>query len=349
MHLRSSLVVFVFLCVVIPQPAWTGTCRVDEEESDARWRLHLSQDCTDQERRSRAVPAAQILERIKRGKSVDLARVVVKDDLRFDDLVLRPLPDDLAAQASEYGERIRSVSGALSLTDSTIQGAVRHGPGATFLMIAGPVTLSGTRFEQAVDLSQCLFLQPVTLSGAVWFREAYFVKARFRGGLIAEKTAFGPHTRFHRARFHGPAAFRQARFTGLAEFLEVEFEQGADFSGTSFALGTGFSGSRFRGPVDFSGAQFAREAFFTFTVFEGDASFKGATFHSVADFDDAQFQGRDDFSRALFEGESRFVRVKRSQEGPGAIEWNSPQVQYAVTLLLLVFSAVLLAYLIRSR
>jgi hypothetical protein len=100
--------------------------------------------------------------------------------------------------------------------------------------------------------------------------------------------------------------------------------------------------------ADFSEALFDGDAFFTFTRFEGDAFFRRATFRATADFDDAQFNGREDFSKAFFEKGPQFTRAKRSGNTQ-SLGIENPQVQYAITLSLLLFSAVLIAYLVRSR
>ena len=348
-NIRFKSVLIGLVCWLIPAAIFAGQCRVERNDSGALFQLHLSAECTDGERQTHAAQAAGILAAIKQGKAVDLSGVVVLGDLQLDGLPLGPLTKELGSYASDVGESVRTVPASFSIANSLVKGAVRHGADKAVLVIIGPLTLTGTTFEQSVDLSNTVFVEPVTLSGAVFLKDSYFVRGRFLRDLIAEKTAFGPHTRFHRSRFQGSVTFKQSGFNGLAEFLEVEFDKDADFSGAYFRLGTGFSGSRFHGLADFSEALFDREAFFTFSQFDGDAYFRRATFRSTADFDDAEFRGRDDFSKVMFEGDSRFARVKRPPSGPVPLGLENPQIQYGITLSLLVFSALLIAYLIRSR
>jgi hypothetical protein len=351
----SRYLVFLFFVGIpgfSPLPTvWAGSCRVEGASAgtDAVFKTHLGPDCTEQERLAKAVQAGQILAAIKQGKAIDLSGVVIQGDLRFDDLPLGALPKELESEVSGRGSEVRVVPAAFSIVNSIVRGTIRHQSAQGLLVMNGPVTLSGTTFEQLVDLSRTAFVQPLILSGSIFLRESYFVQGRFLRDVFAEKTAFGPHTRFHRSRFFGPVTFQQSGFSGIAEFLEVEFDHDANFSRTYFKLGTGFSGSRFQKMSDFSEALFDREAFFTFTQFGGDAFFRRATFRSTADFDDAEFQSRDDFSKVLFEGDSKFARVKRPAQVPAALGVESPQVQYAITLSLLIFSALLVVYLIRSR
>jgi hypothetical protein len=324
-------------------------CQVEAPTSQGSFTVHLGAGCTEAEREARAIDGTSVIQALKDGKTVDLSGVVIRGDVRFSDLPAGKLPKNLASRVAGEAGDMRVVPAAFTIVRSIVRGAVRHTSERGRLIFYGPVNVSGTTFEQIVDLSRAVFVQPVTWSGAIFLRESYFVQGQFMADVFAERTAFGPHTRFHRSRFSGPVTFQQSGFSGMAEFLEVEFDRAADFSRTYFKLGTGFSGSHFRQMADFSEALFDREAFFTFTQFGGDAFFRRATFRSTADFDDARFEGRDDFEKVLFEGESKFSRVQRPSRPPVAIGIESPQVQYAITLSLLLFSALLMAYLIRAR
>ncbi len=308
---------------------------------------HLGADCTEQEREAQAVDATQLLQAFREGKGIDLSGVVIRGELTLDTLLVGPLPPELEGMKELQGREVRVIPGSMTIVNSVVRGAIRHQSTQGLLVVKGPVTFSGTRFEQLVDLSRAVFIQPVMLSGAVFSRESYFVQGRFLRDVFAEKTSFGSHTRFHRSVFQGPVTFQQSRFNGLVEFLEVGFEKDVDLSRTYFKLGTGFSGSRFQGLADFSEASFDREVFFTFTQFDGDAYFRRASFRSTADFSDASFKGRDDFSKAVFEKGAQFTRVVRSVTGQAPLGLENQTGQYAIILSLLVFGALLIVYLIR--
>lgn len=335
----------------LPLGASASSCQVETAAVglDAALTLHLGADCTEQEREARAVEAAQLLQAFREGKGIDLSGVVVRGDVSLDLLPVGPLTPGLEAITELQGREVRVIAGPVTIVNSVVRGAIRHQSAQGVLVVKGPVTFSETRFEQIVDFSRSLFMQPVILSGAIFLKESYFVQGRFLRDVFAEKTAFGPHTRFHRSVFQGPVTFQQSGFNGLAEFLEVVFQKDANLSRTYFKLGTGFSGSRFQGLADFSEATFDREAFFTFALFEGDAYFRRATFRSTADFSDAKFKGRDDFSKVFFEKGPEFTRATRSATGQVPLGIENPTIQYAITLSLLIFSVLLIAYLIRSR
>jgi hypothetical protein len=326
-------------------------CLVEENGGGAQhlFKIHLSASCTEADREARAVDASKILAALKLGEAIDLSGVVIRGDLVLDTLPVISNAPAVEGVTLQQEAEVRVVSGAVSIVDSIVRGAVRHHSMRGILLFAGPVTLAGTTFEQPVDFSRSVFAQPVTLSRAIFLRECYFVQGRFVREVTGEKTAFGPHTRFHRSQFHGPVTFQQSGFSGLAEFLEVVFDRDANFSRTYFKQGTGFSGGEFKGLADFSEALFDGDAFFTFTRFDGDAFFRRATFRATADFDDAQFNAREDFSKVFFEKGPQFTRAKRSAQGSQALGIENPGVQYAITLSLFLFSAILIAYLIRSR
>jgi uncharacterized protein YjbI with pentapeptide repeats len=335
----------------LPLGVAASDCQMDTSASGSAPALtrHLAAECTEQEREARAVDATELLEAFREGKGFDLSGVVVRGDLSLDTLPVGPLPPELEGMKELQRHEVRVIPGSLIIVNSVVHGAVRHGSTQGLLVAKGPVAFSGTKFEQLVDLSRAVFVQPVTMSGAVFLKESYFVQGRFLRDLSAEKTAFGPHTRFHRSVFQGPVTFQQSGFNGLAEFLEVVFEKDVDLSRTSFKLGTGFSGSRFQGLADFSDASFDREAYFTYTQFDGDADFRRATFRSTADFSNASFKGREDFSKVSFAKSPEFTGTARSATAQSLPEPENQMAPYAIGLSILTFIALLIVYLIRSR
>ncbi len=333
----------------LPREIGASNCQMDRPPSgpETAFTRHLSAGCTEQEREARAVDASQLLQAFREGKGIDLSGVVVHGDLFFDTLPVSQLPLELSGIQELQGHEVRVVPGSMVIVNSVVSGAIRHRSAQGSLVVKGPVTFSGTKFEQLVDLSRSVFLQPVTLSGAVFAKESYFVQGRFLRDMVAENTAFGPHTRFHKSVFQGPVTFQQSRFNGLAEFLEVGFEKDVNLSRTSFTLGTGFSGSRFQGLANFSDASFNGQAFFTFTLFDGDADFGRVTFRSMADFSNSQFKGQHDFTNASFEQGSQFTGANRSAPIPAPPGGNNEFVQYAVIFALVTVGAVLIVYRVR--
>jgi len=334
---------------LFPVSAAAG-CLIDDAGTGPQQllRVHLSASCTQAEREAHAVNASTLLAALKDGRTVDLDGVVVRGDVALETLPVVTTPPSLDGIVEPEDKDIRVVLGGLSLVNSVVQGKIVHRSANGTLVFSGPVSFAGTTFQQMLDLSRAVFTQHLILSGAVFLAEGYFVQGQFLSEMVGEKAAFGPHTRFHRARFHGPVTFEQSGFSGLAEFLEVRFDRDANLARTYFKRGTGFSGSQFAGLADFSEALFDGDAFFTFTRFDGDAYFRRATFRATADFDDAQFNGREDFSKVFFEKGPQFARAKRFGTAQ-SLGIENPQVQYAITLSLLLFSVVLIAYLIRSR
>jgi Pentapeptide repeats (9 copies) len=338
------------LCGPMISPA-AADCLVERDDGSSQsiFKTHLSTGCSEAERESRAIDASDVLAALKQGRAIDVSGVVIRGDLVLDTLPINANPPVIDGVITRQDKEVRVVAGGVSIVNTIVRGTITHQSAQGLLLFTGPVMFAGTTFEQLVDLSRSVFTEPVTLSGAVFLRESYFVQGRFLRELTCEKTAFGPHTRFHRSQFRGQVTFQQSGFSGLAEFLEVEFERDVNLSRTYFKLGTGFSGSRFHGMADFSEALFDREAFFPFVIFEGDAYFRRATFRSIADFSNTEFQGRDDFAKALFERGPEFAGVKRTGREKNPLGLESQKVQYAITLSLLVFSALLVVYLIKLK
>ncbi len=303
-------------------------CQIEEPANPALPVLHkhIVDSCTFEERNALALSAEEVLSALENGHSVDLLGVVVKGDLSFDRLPLRPItqypiPSSRVEETLKQRgiNEIRVIPGAVIIRESWVQGIVATHLRNGALVIFGPVDMDKTKFEKSIDFSRTVFLDPVNFSDATIVYEGFFIGAHFDNTANFRKTAFGTHTRFHKAFFGETATFNQAGFKGLAEFLEVEFGGRADFSQTWFKLGTGFSGSQFRGASDFSQALFEREAYFRFATFERMALFSEARFQEVADFTNVQFKENPDFSNVVFD-------VAPDVEGSG-INFKNQQVK----------------------
>ena len=326
-----------------------------EQDTGVPFTRHLSESCTEDERESYALTSQELLTALNRGHGVDLVGVVVRGDLLLDELPLvdiatvRSLPSVLqSAIQSKNLQRIRVISGPVSIQDSFVRGTMMTKLTDGLLVVQGPVDMSGTTFERTVDFSHTAFLAPVDFSDAILLSEGMFIRALFAQAVRFERTAFGTHTRFHKATFAEDVTFLRAGFSGLAEFLEVLFEKETSFSQTYFKKGVGFSGSRFRDTLDFSEATFEREAFFTYTVFEQNAYFRRSTFRSTADFSDAEFRGADDFSKALFDAQPRFARTKVSGQRPSPGGLHDARFLYAIIAAILIFTVVFVFVLRRG-
>jgi hypothetical protein len=351
---RGTMLAAVAVCAWLngrEAPQAQSACVLERERPDqpTLFVRHFGSGCTERERAAQAIKAEDVIAALKAGKEVAIDGATIIGDLFFDTLPLvkadaisdQPSLLRDALRAQQIAE-VRRLAGPVTITRSAISGAVGTRLKEGYVVVQGPVTLTGTTFERMVDFSRMAFLGPVDCSEAVFLSQSFFIQALFAQPVRFEKTAFGPHSRFHRSVFGESASFLRAGFNGLAEFLEVTFEKEASFSRTYFKMGTGFSGSRFGGILDFSEALFEREAFFTFTVFERDAYFRRSTFRGTADFSDAQFKGIDDFSKVMFDVQPSFARVQASGErlSPGGLQ--NPRVMYGIAAVLAFFTLVFL-------
>jgi len=346
--------------VVVFAQEVSAACQVEastgEGETGRPLLKKLTSSCTLAEREAHAVDSAAILEALEKGQPVELAGVIVRGDLSFDRLPVQTfktnpgLTSEQQKSLNQVSEQeLRLVRGALTISDSVVQGTVRHQSAQGTLQFEGPVDFHGTTFAGGVDLSRARFQETVELSGAAFQKEAFFVQGQFTQSLVCRETKFGPHARFHRSTFYGSVDCAGALFDGLAEFLEVTFEQHALFERVRFGSGTGFSGSRFAQRASFYEAIFSRDTFFGFAVFEGPSSFSGAQFLGRADFSDADFRQPDDLAKARFDQPPLLMRTKRAVQDQPGTGLNSPMGQYAVTVGLLFLAAVLVAYALKRK
>ena len=309
-----------------------------------------------QERERQAVASQDLMQALAAGQGLDLAGVVVTGDLNLDalpimsDEQMRDLPVAVREWFAQQDAReIRMVRGGISIRDSTVRGSVTHRGQQGYLVIAGPVTMTGTMFEGIQDWSRVIFLGSVDWSRALFAREGFFLQDRFWSGAAFDRTGFNIQIRFHRTVFQEEVSFREATFNGLAELLEVTFRGPASFSGALFKQGSGFSGSHFQSEADFSRSLFEREAYFMFTVFDQRASFRRTVFRSINSYADAEFNGTGDFATARFERAPEFTRTKfigeRLLPSTGSASWPV----YLVAVVALIFTLLILRQVYRSR
>ncbi|CAI4031342.1 hypothetical protein DNFV4_01765 [Nitrospira tepida] len=341
-------------------PVLSCELSVGRESQNVVYVRHLGADCSALEREQQAVASQDLLRALKDGQGVDLQGVLVTGDLSLDavpvasDEQMRKLPVAVRDWIARQGTQdIRLVRGGIAIRDSTVRGSITHRSKQGYLLIEGPVTMAGTRFEGFQDWSRVIFLGPVDWSGAEFAREGFFVQDRFWHDATFDRTTFSGRSRFHRAHFQEAVSFREATFNGLAELLEVTFQGPARFAGARFTQGSGFSGSHFHSVADFSRSLFEREVYFMFTVFEQPALFRGAGFRSVNSYADAEFNGTGDFSTAVFEQAPEFMRTKFKGErllpSSGSASWPVYLPVYLVAAVAVIFTLLILKQTYRSR
>jgi len=346
----------ILLLIVADAGRASAECRVEKGSAgSATFTVHLSQTCTQAEREAQAVSAQELLHALASGKGIDLAGAVIQGDLFLDELPSQKAGSlkDLTTEDQRLlegleGQEVHVIRGPFALKHVSVKGHILNRLKQGFLLVTGPVVLTDTHFNGALDLSRTVFLGVVDGSGATFDQESFFVQDQFTQGAIFSGTKFGPHVRFHRSQFGAPAVFRGASFNGLSEFLEVVFTQDASFARATFHMGTGFSGAECRGKCDFSGARFDREAFFLFARFHRPVTFAEARFGGQADFSDALFLDNDDLAGAWFARPPLLTRTIRPTAAmPGSS--NGTASSQAVTVSLFLAALGLLLYLLKSR
>lgn len=348
---KSFLFIAVLTMIMSGRSVGWATCAIEAESSrQEALILHLSKTCTDEERIAHAINADVILKAIEQGKEIDLVGVVIEGNLALDELPLVETgsltdlpPAIMQLLLSENVTTLRIVKKALSIREGRLRGSIATKLKEGYLLILGPMTMSGTTFERTVDLSHTIFGESVDWSNVVFSREAFFIRGHHYAPARFDRVSFEGHARFHLAEFREDATFGKARFNSLAEFLEVTFRKHATFSHAVFKMGTGFSGSRFEGDVDFLQTVFEREAYFLFTDVAGNVSFNDAAFRGIADFSDAEFHGDANFSHAVFAVAPLFHRATVHGSHPVHDDaGQDPRTLYVIAGILAIFTGVLL-------
>jgi len=323
----TGFILILGLCLGTHIPAAAAACGIERDNvSDSTvFMRHLSRECSQVDRASHAVTAAEIIGAIKAGQGISLKNAVVTGDLLLTRLASVPirslsLPDRVLSKLSRGRVTdARVIRGPFLIEDSVVDGIVdtQLKPDMVeqrllgdMVVIQGPVSFRGTTFTKTVDLSRTIFLGPLDSSQTIFLEDSFWLSCIFDKPATFEKTAFAGNARFYQSVFHESITYLRAGFAGLTNFLSVTFQKEAGFSRAYFKMGTSFSGSRFEGMADFSEAVFEKAAFFMSTVFAADTYFRRATFQGEANFSDASFLAKDDFAKVVYKEEPNFTRVK---------------------------------------
>ena len=301
------------------------------------FRVHVEGPCSPEEHVALAVRAADILEALEHGRSIDFEGVLVVDDVMLDRLPLHDLstrsdiPQGVRARLQQQRlAAVRVIPGSLSIRHSQFTQVLATNLVEGALLMLGEVDFTGTVFQRSIDLSKTVFVGPLKFSKVRVDYEGFFIGSQFDQAVDFSHVAFGTHSRFHKADFRDDVTFADAHFAGVAEFLEVAFRQGADFSRSHFASGTGFSGSVFEGRADFSAVTIDQEIYFRFTEFKQPASFQKARFRDVVDLTNAKFDGGVDFSGVKFHSPPELTGSNVPSGAVSAQDWRSHQAELGI-------------------
>jgi hypothetical protein len=206
-------------------------------------------------------------------------------------------------------------------------------------VIPVPISIVRTTFDQAVDLSGCLFQALVNFQSSRFNDDLRFATATFQSGATFDSVAFRAGARFSEVEFAEEATFIDAEFHGYASFAEAVFKGRALFD--SQVLDTlNFNRARFLddvsmelnrarsagGKIDVSKAVFAKTASFTgLQCVEG--SFFDTEFHGRVNFQYATFTRHVTFLSATFRDDVHFVAARFPEALPEQSRANRTGVE----------------------
>jgi hypothetical protein len=86
-----------------------------------------------------------------------------------------------------------------------------------------------------------------------------------------------------------------------------------------------------------------------FAVFEGETVFAGAQFLGPSDFSSAEFRQQDDLAKARFDQPPLLAQTKRLEPARSRDLLQTRTGQYALTLIVLIVAALLVAYAVKLK
>jgi len=241
----------------------------------------------------RSVPASDIQYLIKTGKPVQYSNVIIKGDLRLDQLGLpiRQIKRTENEIKSGFSENLTVVSSSIRINDSIIDGLF---------------DLSNALFLAEVDFSRTRFNCDADFGFSQFNRNVNFWYARFDHNSNFEISKFNGSADFWLAQFNSSANFMSSQFANTVTFREALFNSTANFWSSKFNGNAIFIDSRFNNFVSFEDSRFNKSANLRNTQFRGDADFKSSYFDSTADFRESHFNRTVDVRDSRFNGYSNF-------------------------------------------
>jgi hypothetical protein len=240
-----------------------------------------------------SVPASDIQYLIKSGKPVQYSNVIIKGDLRLDQLGLPIRHINRTENEIKIGfpENLTLVSSSIRINDSIIDGLS---------------DLSNALFLAEVDFSRTRFNRDANFGFSQFNSNVNFWYARFDHNSNFEVSQFNGSADFRHVQFNNSANFMNSQFNNVITFRESLFNSTANFWSSKFNGNANFIDSRFNNYVSFEDSRFNKSANLRNSQFCGDADFKSSYFGSTADFMESHFNSTLDIRASRFNGYSNF-------------------------------------------
>ena len=242
---------------------------------------------------TRLVQAKEILNKIRYGEPVEYDHIIIKGDLRLDQLGLTVRYINRTEQELKLGlpENMISVPSSIRVNDSRIDGAVYF---------------NNAIFLGAVDFSRSQFNDEAYFGTSQFDGYANFGFSRFLSEASFEDSQFKSYVNFWFSKFGGDAVFKGCRFDRIVSFRESQFESYANFWRSQFNRDVIFRNARFNEDASFEDTQFKGHADFRYSQFDGGAYLMHSCFNNVTDFSEAYFNGAASFKDSLFNDDAHF-------------------------------------------
>ncbi len=236
----------------------------------------------------RAIPAKEILDKIRNGESVEYDNVIINGDLDISKLVV-----------SKENEML-IINSPIKISNSEIRGKV------SFIKASfkESINFKSTHFRMGVNFSGSIFNKIANFNESI-SEYAYFIGTTF-DIVRFKKTTIKEIINFSEATFKGEEYNDDDIISGDADFTEAIFRE-AYFNGAVFA-GHVYFDRAIINRAEFNKVFFRKKVFFDGAAIQ-QAYFNEATFNNNVYFDGSKFEGD-----ALSFQNARFVLEKSQEE-----------------------------------
>ncbi|MBD2521485.1 pentapeptide repeat-containing protein [Nostoc sp. FACHB-133] len=359
LSLRTSALLFAFLCVLLLLPLPTSAAQTQPERTPLtlellQERLHtpalregnftvdLQKMVIDLRPENASFRDAfyQLLRKELGTKplGLDLSYALILGDFVGSDLGLRTslyaqaiAPIFTATEKQEL-ERLRFIcleSLANSKDCRSLLGT-EPTPSSEIAVFRGVLKLVQTRFNGEMKFSNTFFLQSVDAQGATFLQSTNWAETRFGRPVSFSGTKFKQPSNFQGSIFFEKANFKQTQFQEFADFQGSIFEKIANFNQATFKQLAKFSSVKWQENADFSDVRFANQAQFTKANFNQFLFLTDATFEQALIFREVEFNQSVNLQGASILNQADFSDARFSKEAclsvPG-LTFNSNQAK----------------------
>ncbi|MFH1336442.1 MAG: pentapeptide repeat-containing protein [Candidatus Zixiibacteriota bacterium] len=268
-----------------------------KEITECCYRYILPKISSEEEQVVEPIPAQEVIQAIKSGKSIEIINAVIEGPLNLESLVVNgkikiqgtKIKGQLDCSYAEFKQ-------VLDFHSTTFHSEVKF-TGAT---IAKDIILRNTTFHEKSEFTDMIVEGALYGELCKFLNEVDFVATQIKRRAVFTKGIFEQKAMFTGFNITGTGFFDSTVFIKEANFGSAQINGRAIFEGAIFKDDFNFASVRIGACAEFKNTLFKKNAVFHMTQIEESAFFHRANFEGTADFRYIQVGSNVEFNGAIF-------------------------------------------------